>query len=66
MQYLYKGAFSIEDGEKKGTFQQWFNGKIYQENEIVVSSKRLKTLINLGYLHPVTNKNATLKKERKV
>lgn len=61
MQYQYKGAFSIEDGEKKDTYQQWFNGKIYDEKEIVVSSKRLKTLINLGYLKLIENKNIAVK-----
>lgn len=59
--YQYKGPFSIEDGEKPDTYQQWFNGKIYDEKEIVISSKRLDTLINLGYLKPIENKNITVK-----
>lgn len=61
MQYLYKGPFSIEDGLKKETYQQWFNGKIYAESDIVVSPKRLKTLIKLGYLKPIENKNIAAK-----
>lgn len=59
--YQYKGPFSIEDGEKQNTYQQWFNGKIYDEKEIAVSQNRLKSLINLGYLKPIENKNITVK-----
>ena len=55
--YQYRGPFSIEDGEKPDTYQQRFNGKIYDEKEIVISSNRLKSLINLGYLKPIENKN---------
>ena len=49
MRYLYKGPFSIEDGEN-GKIQQWFNYKTYSDNEIYISEKRLKTLQNLGYI----------------
>ena len=56
MQYLYKGPFSIEDCPD-GKIQQWFNGKIYDEKDIVISKKRLKNLIKLGYLNVIsTNK----------
>ena len=43
MQYQYNGAFSIED----------CSSKIYDEKDIFVSPKRLKTLVNLGYLKPL-------------
>lgn len=52
MQYQYNGAFSIEDCSS-GKVQQWFRGKIYDEKDIFVSPKRLKTLVNLGYLKPL-------------
>lgn len=63
MRYLYNGSFSIEDGEKEGEYQQWLRGKIYDEAEIKVSSKRIKRLINLGYLKPVAE---TVKEVQKV
>lgn len=53
MQYLYKGPFSLEDCPD-GKIQQWFNGKTYKKEEIVVSEKRLNKLIKLGYLKPIT------------
>lgn len=61
--YQYKGVFSIEDCPS-GKIQQWFNGKIYEEKDIFVSSKRLKTLINLGYLKPIADKKGVVQKSR--